>query len=42
VETRLQVFEAQSHARFYRDDRVPEVKEAIGEIATFFDQHLGK
>ena len=42
VETRLQVFEAQSHAQFYRDDRVPEVKEAIGEIAAFFDQHLGK
>jgi epsilon-lactone hydrolase len=42
VETRLQVFEAQSHAQFYRDDRVPEVKEAMDEIATFFDQHLGK
>ncbi len=42
VETRLQVFEAQSHAQFYRDDRVPEVKEAMGEIAAFFDQHLGK
>ena len=42
VETRLQVFEAQSHAQFYRDDRIPEVKEAIGEIAAFFDQHLGK
>ncbi len=41
VETRLQVFEAQSHAQFYRDDRVPEVKEAISEIAGFFDQHLG-
>ena len=42
VETRLQVFEAQSHAQFYRDDRIPEVQEAIKEIATFFDQHLGK
>ena len=42
IETRLQVFEGQSHAQFYRDDRIPEVQEAIGEIATFFDQHLGK
>jgi len=38
----LQVFEGQSHAQFYRDDRIPEVKEAFGEIAAFFDQHLGK
>ncbi len=38
----LQVFEGQSHAQFYRDDRIPEVREAFGEIATFFDQHLGK
>ena len=42
VETRLQVFEAQSHAQFYRDDRIGEVKEAMGEIAAFFDQHMGK
>lgn len=42
VETRLQVFEAQSHAQFYRDDRIPEVREAIGEITAFFDQHLGR
>ena len=38
----LQVFEGQSHAQFYRDDRIPEVREAFAEIATFFDQHLGK
>ena len=42
VETRLQVFEAQSHAQFYRDDRIPEVQEAMGEIAGFFDSHLGR
>lgn len=42
VDTRLQVFEGQSHAQFYRDDRIPEVQFAIGEIAAFFDQHLGK
>ena len=38
----LQVFEGQSHAQFYRDDRVPEVKEAFQEIAGFFDRHLGQ
>jgi acetyl esterase/lipase len=42
TEAVLQVFEGQSHAQFYRDDRVPEVKEAFGEIATFFNKHLGK
>ena len=42
VDTRLQVFEAQSHAQFYRDDRIPEVQEAMGEIAAFFDKHLGR
>lgn len=41
VEAALQVFEGQSHAQFYRDDRVPEMKEAFGEIVSFFDQHLG-
>ena len=41
VETRLQIFEGQSHAQFYRDDRVPEVKEAFAEITAFFDKHLG-
>ena len=42
VEATLQVFEGQSHAQFYRDDRLPEVQEAFGEIATFFDKHLGR
>ena len=42
VEASLQVYEAQSHAQFYRDDRIPEVKEAFEEIGQFFDQHLGK
>lgn len=42
VEAALQVFEAQSHAQFYRDDRIPEVKEAFDEIGLFFDKHLGK
>lgn len=42
VETTLQVFEAQSHAQFYRDDRIPEVQQAMTEIAGFFDRHLGQ
>lgn len=42
VEAVLQVFEGQSHAHFYRDDRAPETKEAFDEIAGFFDKHLGK
>ncbi len=41
VETRLQVFEGQSHAQFYRDDRIPEVRHAFSEIAAFFDKNLG-
>jgi acetyl esterase/lipase len=38
----LQVYEGQSHAYFIRDDRTPETREAFGEIAVFFDRHLGK
>ena len=41
VDAALQVFEDQSHAKFYRDDRVPEVKGAFQEIAGFFGRHLG-
>ena len=42
TEATLQVFEGLSHAQYYRDDRIPEVKEAFDEIALFFDRHLGK
>ena len=42
VEAFLQVFEGQAHAEFYRDDTAPESKQAFGEIAGFFDKHLGK
>jgi monoterpene epsilon-lactone hydrolase len=42
VEAVLQVFEGQSHAHYQRDDTAPETKEAFGEIAAFFDKHLGK
>lgn len=40
VEAQLQVFEGQSHAQFSRDDRLPEAKEAFGEITAFFERHL--
>ena len=42
VEAVLQVYEGQSHAHYIRDDTAPETKEAFGEIAAFFDKHLGK
>ena len=42
IDAALNVFEAQSHAQYQFDDRVPETKEAFGEIAEFFDAHPGK
>jgi acetyl esterase/lipase len=42
VEASLQVYEGQSHAQYSRDDTAPETQEAFGEIAAFFDRHLGK
>ncbi len=42
VEAVLQVFEAQSHAQYLRDVNAPETRDAVGEIARFFDKHLGK
>ena len=41
VEAELEVYEGQSHAQFGSDDRLPEAKEAYGEIAGFFEKHLG-
>ena len=41
VQAELEVFEGQSHAQYSRDDRIPETREAFGEITAFFDQHLG-
>lgn len=41
VEAQLEVFEGESHAQYQFDDRIPETKEAFGEITAFFDQHLG-
>ncbi len=42
VEAVLQVYEGQSHAQYMRDIAAPETAEAFGEIARFFDLHLGK
>ena len=42
VDAELVVFEGQSHAHYQFDDRVPETREAFGEIARFFRNHLGK
>ncbi len=42
VETDLNVYEGESHAQYQFDDRVPETKEAFGDIAAFFGKHLGK
>jgi epsilon-lactone hydrolase len=42
VDAALQVFEGQSHAQYLRDVNAPETKDAFGEIAHFFDKHLGK
>jgi monoterpene epsilon-lactone hydrolase len=41
VTAELVVFEGQSHAQYQFDDRVPETKEAFGEIVKFFEKHLG-
>ena len=42
VETRLEVYEGQSHAQYQFDDRLPETKYAFGAIAEFFAKHLGQ
>ena len=42
VEAQLEVYEGQSHAQYLFDDRLPETAVAFGEIAEFFNKHLGK
>jgi acetyl esterase/lipase len=42
VEADLNVYEGQSHAEYYVDPDAPETKEAMTDIANFFDKHLGK
>jgi acetyl esterase/lipase len=41
VDAQLEVFEGMSHAQYQFDDRIPETREAFGEITAFFDKHLG-
>ncbi len=38
----LNVYEGQSHGGYMRDVDAPETREAFGEIAAFFDRHLGR
>ena len=38
----LNVYEGESHAQFLAGPSVPESREAFGDIAAFFDAHLGK
>jgi acetyl esterase/lipase len=42
VDAQLEVYEGQSHAQYLFDDRVPETKQAFGEITAFFNLHLGR
>jgi acetyl esterase/lipase len=42
VDAQLEVFDGMSHAQYQFDDRVPETREAFGEITEFFDKHLGR
>jgi acetyl esterase/lipase len=42
VEAQLEVFEGASHAQYGgTNEKMPETREAFGEITAFFDQHLG-
>jgi len=40
VPAELNVFEAQSHNQYGRDDTAPETRQAFGDIAAFFGRHL--
>ena len=42
VHAELNVFEAQSHNQYGRDDAAPETKQAFGDIAAFFDRYLAR
>ena len=41
VDSRLEVYEGQSHGQYLADPTAPESKEAFEDIASFFDAHLG-
>jgi epsilon-lactone hydrolase len=40
VEAALHVYEGQAHAHYLFNDAAPETREAFGEIAAFFSEHL--
>jgi monoterpene epsilon-lactone hydrolase len=42
VEADLNVYEGQSHAQYGINPDAPETREAFGDIARFFDRHLGR
>ena len=42
VPAELNVFEAQAHNQYGRDDTAPETKQAFGDIAAFFDRYLAR
>ncbi|QNK68797.1 alpha/beta hydrolase [Variovorax sp. PAMC26660] len=42
VEAELNVYEGQSHAQYGINSDAPETREAFGDIARFFDRHLGR
>ncbi|SEK15779.1 Acetyl esterase/lipase [Variovorax sp. OK605] len=42
VEADLNVYEGQSHAQYGLSPDAPETREAFGDIARFFDRHLGR
>ncbi len=42
VVAELNVYEGQSHAQYGLRPEAPETREAFGDIARFFDQHLGR
>jgi epsilon-lactone hydrolase len=42
IDAQLEVFEGMSHAQYQFDDRIPETREAFGEITAFFDEHLAR
>lgn len=42
VEAELNVYEGQSHAQYGMNPDAPETREAFGDIARFFDRHLGR
>uniref|UniRef100_UPI0005B26FC9 alpha/beta hydrolase n=1 Tax=Methylobacterium sp. B34 TaxID=95563 RepID=UPI0005B26FC9 len=42
IEASLQVFDGMSHAQYLFTPDAPETREVFGEMARFFDDHLGR